>query len=132
MFDFKTRILIVDDMFAMRKTVIKLCQKIGFTDFTEAADGVLALQAIQEAQPSFGLIISDWNMPNMTGLELLKKLRGDNRYKTLPFLMLTAEAEQEQITEALQAGVSNYTIKPVVVEVLTEKLESIHSRIYKK
>lgn len=129
MFDPNTRILIVDDMMTMRKIVAKACREIGFTDITDAADGALAWQAISEAKPPFGLIVSDWNMPNCTGLELLKRVRGDSRFSAIPFVMVTAEAEKHQLVEALKAGVSNYVIKPFTTELLKEKLEAVHKKV---
>ena len=110
MFSPNTKILVVDDMMTMRKLVSKTCKELGFTDIVEAADGALAWEAIQSANPPIGLIISDWNMPNCTGLDLLKRVRGDSRFGKLPFVMVTAEAEQHQIVEAVKSGVSNYVI----------------------
>lgn len=129
MFDLKTRVLIVDDMMTMRKLVGKVCKEIGFTDLTEASDGAMAWESINKASPPFGLVISDWNMPNCTGLDLLKRVRGDSRFSKLPFVMVTAEAEQHQLVEALKAGVSNYVIKPFTADSLKEKLEAVHKKI---
>lgn len=129
MFDLKTRVLIVDDMMTMRKLVGKVCKDIGFTDITEAADGALAWAAISSASPPIGLVISDWNMPNCSGLDLLKRVRADSRHGKLPFLLVTAEAEKHQIVEALKAGVSNYVIKPFTPESLKEKIEAVHLKI---
>lgn len=129
MFDPKTRILICDDMMTMRKLVSKVCKDIGFTDLTEAADGLLAWKALNDANPPIGLIISDWNMPNCSGLEFLKKVRGDAKFAKLPFIMVTAEAEQHQIVDAVKSGVSNYVIKPFTGDVLREKLEQVHKKI---
>ena len=128
MFDLKTRILIVDDMMTMRKLTSKICREMGFTDITEAVDGAKAWEAIASATPSFGLIVSDWNMPNSTGLDLLKRVRGDSRFGKLPFVLVTAEAEKEQIIEAVKAGVSEYLIKPFTAEKLKERLESAHKK----
>ena len=129
MFDLKTRILIVDDMLTMRKLVGKVCKEIGFTDLTEAADGALGWQAVQNASPPIGLIISDWNMPNCSGLDFLKRVRADSRYSKLPFMLVTAEAEQHQVIEALKAGVSNYVVKPFTADQLREKIEAVHKKI---
>lgn len=129
MFDLKTRVLIVDDMLTMRKLVGKVCKEIGFTDFTEAADGALGWQAVQNANPPIGLIISDWNMPNCSGLDFLKRVRGDSRFSKLPFLLVTAEAEQHQVVEALKAGVSNYVVKPFTADQLRDKIEAVHKKI---
>jgi two-component system, chemotaxis family, chemotaxis protein CheY len=130
MFDLKTKVLIVDDMTTMRKIVIRTCKAIGFTDFVEAADGALAWEALGAA-PDIGLIISDWNMPNCTGLDFLKRVRADSRFKQLPFLLVTAEAEKSQIIEAIKSGVSNYVIKPFTEEILKDKLEEAHKKLNK-
>ncbi len=129
MFDLKSKVLIVDDMLTMRKLVTKACKEIGFTDFTEAADGKLAWEVINAANPPIELIISDWNMPNCSGLDLLKRVRGDSRFKHLPFVLVTAEAEKTQVVEAVKAGVSNYVVKPFTPAQLTEKLEAAHKKI---
>lgn len=129
MFDFSTKILVVDDMLTMRKIVSKSCRDIGFKDITEAADGVIAWDLISNANPAFGLIISDWNMPNCTGLDLLKRVRSDSRFKTMPFVLLTAESEQHQVMEAVKAGVSNYVIKPFTADILKQKLEATHKKL---
>jgi two-component system chemotaxis response regulator CheY len=129
MFDLKTRVLVVDDMLTMRKLVGKVCKEIGFTDITEASDGAKAWEAVGAASPPIGLIISDWTMPNTSGLDLLKRVRSDSRYGRLPFVLVTAEAEQHQIVEAIKAGVSNYVIKPFTAEGLREKLEAVHKKM---
>lgn len=128
MFDLSSRILIIDDMMTMRKIVGKVCKEIGFTDITEANDGALGWQAITDAKPGFSIIISDWNMPNCTGLDLLKRVRGDSRFSTLPFLLVTAETEQHQIIEAVKAGVSGYVVKPFNLDALKAQLESAHAK----
>lgn len=132
MFDKKSRLLIVDDMNTMRKIVSKNCRELGFLDITEAADGNLAWQAIISAQPPFDIIISDWNMPNCTGLELLKRVRADEKYAKLPFLLVTAESEQSQIIEAIKAGVSTYIVKPFSPGTLQEKMEAVYKKIVEK
>ena len=129
MFALDTRVLVVDDMLTMRKIVVKICKEIGFTDITEATDGANGWQAISSASPPLGLVISDWNMPNSTGLDLLKRVRADSRLGKLPFIMVTAEAEKHQIMEAMKAGVSNYIVKPFVPESLKEKIEATHKKI---
>ena len=128
MFNLKTRVLVVDDMMTMRKIVSKTCRDIGFTDIIEAADGNLAWEALASSNPPVGLVISDWNMPNCSGLDLLKKIRADARFKNMPFLMVTAEAEQHQVAEAVKAGVDNYVIKPFTKDNLVAKLEAIHKK----
>jgi two-component system chemotaxis response regulator CheY len=128
MFDPRTRILIVDDMLTMRKLVGKACKELGFTDMIEASDGALAWEALQSASPPIGLVISDWNMPNCTGIDLLKRVRGDARFKTLPFMLVTAEAEMHQVMEAVKAGVSEYVIKPFTKDSMGQKLEAAHKK----
>ncbi|RYD21424.1 MAG: response regulator, partial [Verrucomicrobiaceae bacterium] len=112
MFDPKTRILVLDDMMTMRKIVSKNLRDLGFSDIQEGADGNLGWDVLNASVPHIQLIVSDWNMPNCTGLEFLKKVRGDARFAKIPFIMLTAEAEAHQVKEALIAGVTNYCIKP--------------------
>lgn len=131
MFDPKTKVLVVDDMMTMRKIVSKTCKEIGFTDITEAADGIQAWEKISSGTEPFGLIISDWNMPNCTGIDLLKRIRADSRYGKLPFILVTAEAEKTQIIEAMQAGVSGYVVKPFTADSLREKIEAVHSKLGK-
>lgn len=129
MFDLSTRILVVDDMMTMRKLVGKACKEIGFTDITEANDGALAWEKVASATPPFGLIISDWNMPNCSGLDFLKRVRSDSRFGKTPFILVTAEAEQHQILEAAKAGVSQYLMKPFTADSLREKIELVHKKI---
>jgi two-component system chemotaxis response regulator CheY len=131
MFAPNTRILIVDDMSTMRKIVGKTCKELGFSDFTEAADGVQAWDALVNAPQPIGLIISDWNMPNCTGLDLLKRVRADSRYKGIPFVLVTAEAEQHQVIEAVKAGVDQYVVKPFTKDDLKNKLEAVHKKYAK-
>jgi two-component system chemotaxis response regulator CheY len=128
MFDVKTRVLVVDDMMTMRKIVSKILKEIGFTDIVEAADGNQAWDAVTKAEKPFGLIISDWNMPNLSGLEFLKKVRADQRFKKTPFLLVTAEAESHQVAEAVKAGVDQYVVKPFNHESLRAKMEMVHKK----
>lgn len=127
MFDPQIRILIADDMGTMRKIVAKVFKELGYLDITEAADGALAWQAITNAEPPIGLIVSDWNMPNCTGIELLKKVRSDKKYAHLPFLLVTAEAEQNQIVQAITAGVNGYIVKPFTPTILKDKLVALYN-----
>lgn len=127
MFAPTTKVLIVDDMMTMRKLVKKACQGMGFTIFEEAEDGQKAWEKLN-ANPDIGLVISDWNMPNCTGLEFLKRTRADSRFKKLPFMLLTAEAEAHQVTEAIQAGVSNYVVKPFTPDGLKQKIEQVYKK----
>jgi two-component system chemotaxis response regulator CheY len=128
MFDLSTRVLVVEDMMTMRKLVGKVCKEIGFTDVIEASDGIQAWEKIQNSTPPIGLVISDWNMPNCSGLDLIKRIRADSVQGKLPFLMVTAEAEQHQVIEALKAGVDNYVVKPFTGPVLADKLEAVYKK----
>lgn len=120
--DPKLKILVVDDMTTMRKLVIKACKDMGFTDITEAADGAKAWELCLSANPAFDLVISDWNMPNCTGLDFLKRVRADGRLKGTPFMLLTAESEASQVSEAVKAGVNNYVVKPFTNDGLRQKV----------
>jgi two-component system chemotaxis response regulator CheY len=125
MIDLGVAVLVVDDMSTMRKVVMKACRELGFTNIAEAPDGVAAWDLIANAATPFGLVISDWNMPNCSGLDLLKRVRKDSRVGTTPFVMVTAETEKSQIAEAISAGVSQYILKPFKTDTLREKLASI-------
>jgi two-component system chemotaxis response regulator CheY len=129
MFDLSTRILVVDDMLTMRKLVMKSCKDVGFTDFIEAADGAKAWEALTNSNPPVGIIISDWNMPNSSGIDFLKRVRSESRYKALPFLLVTAEAEGHQVVEAVKAGVTEYLIKPFTRDSLETKLKNAYKKI---
>ncbi|MCX6125284.1 MAG: chemotaxis response regulator CheY [Proteobacteria bacterium] len=118
------KILVVDDFPTMRRIVKTLLRQNGYTNFVEAEDGAQGLKMLGE-QSDIEFIVSDWNMPNMTGLEFLKAVRADARYKHLPFLMVTAEAEKENIIEAVKSGVSNYVVKPFTGQTLQEKLAKV-------
>ena len=117
------KFLVVDDFSTMRRIVKGLLNELGYTEITEADDGTTALPLLKNG--NFDFLITDWNMPGMPGLELLKAVRGDARLAKLPVLMLTAEAKREQIIEAAQAGVNGYVIKPFTAETLKEKLDKI-------
>jgi two-component system chemotaxis response regulator CheY len=117
------KILVVDDFSTMRRIVKGLLNELGYSDITEADDGNTALPLLKNG--SFDFLITDWNMPGMPGLDLLKAVRGDSRLSKLPVLMLTAEAKREQIIEAAQAGVSGYVIKPFTAATLKEKIDKI-------
>ncbi len=127
MFSPDTKVLVIDDMMTMRKLVKKNLVAYGFSNIEEADDGQKAWAKLN-ATPDFGLVISDWNMPNCSGLDSLKRVRGDSRFKTLPFVLLTAEAEVHQVKEALVAGVDGYVIKPFTPESLKEKLEQTYKK----
>jgi two-component system chemotaxis response regulator CheY len=128
MFPANAQILIVDDMLTMRKIVQRACREIGFSHFVEAADGAFGWEALNAAGTNITLVISDWNMPNCMGIDLLKRVRNDSRFKNLPFLLLTAESEKTQVLEAVQAGVSGYVIKPFTVENLKAKLADAYKK----
>ena len=117
------KFLVVDDFPTMRRIVKNLLHDLGYPNVTEADDGKTALPMLQAG--SFDFLISDWNMPGMSGLDLIKAVRQDSRLAKLPVLMLTAEAKREQIIEAAQAGVNGYVIKPFTAETLKEKLDKI-------
>jgi two-component system chemotaxis response regulator CheY len=121
------RILIVDDFSTMRRIVKNLLADLGFSNTAEAEDGNSALTALRTSTIDF--VITDWNMPGMTGIELLRSIRADDKLKHLPVLMVTAEAKREQIIEAAQAGVNGYIIKPFTAQTLQEKLAKIFERL---
>ena len=117
------RFLVVDDFSTMRRIVKNLLQELGYQNVQEADDGQTALPMLKTG--NFDFVITDWNMPQMPGLDLLKAVRADDKLKHLPVLMVTAEAKREQIVEAAQAGVSGYVIKPFTAQTLSEKLNKI-------
>jgi two-component system, chemotaxis family, chemotaxis protein CheY len=123
MFNLKTKVLVVDDFPTMRRIVKNLLKQLGFEDIDEAEDGAQALVKLKAG--SYGLVVSDWNMPVMEGIDLLKQVRADESLKSIPFLMVTAEAEKDKVITAIKAGVDNYVVKPFTAEVLKEKLEKI-------
>ncbi len=122
-YDKKMRILVVDDFSTMRKIIKNILRQIGLENIVEADDGTTAWEVLNKDNIDF--IVSDWNMPQMTGIELLKKVRASEEYADVPFLMVTAEAQQENIIEAVQAKVSNYIVKPFTPETLGEKIDKI-------
>jgi two-component system chemotaxis response regulator CheY len=117
------KILVVDDFSTMRRIVRNLLKELGFSNVQEAEDGVDALKKLRAE--TFEFVVSDWNMPNMTGIDLLKEIRKDDALKHLPVLMVTAEAKRENIIEAAQAGASGYVVKPFTATTLDEKLQKI-------
>lgn len=121
--DKRMRILVVDDFQTMRRIIINLLRQLGFTNVVEAQDGQLALEKVKD--DSIDLVISDWNMPNMTGLDFLKALRASEEYKDLPFIMVTAEGKKENVIAAVQSGVNNYIVKPFNAATLKEKLSKV-------
>jgi two-component system chemotaxis response regulator CheY len=125
------KILIVDDMAAMRKILKTLLAQLGYKNVDEAEDGKQALEILKQNPDKYGLVITDWNMPNMTGIELVQEIRKDEKLKHLPILMVTAEAKKENVLMAIKAGVNNYIVKPFTAETLKEKIEKIFSSLGK-
>ncbi len=125
--DKNIRILIVDDFSTMRRIVKNLLNDLGFHNTTEADDGTSAM--VELGRGSFDLVITDWNMPGMPGIDLLKAIRGDATLAKVPVLMVTAEAKREQIIEAAQAGVNGYVIKPFTAATLGDKLAKVFERL---
>ena len=121
------KILIVDDFSTMRRIIKNLLRDLGFTNTTEADDGLTALPMLQSG--NFDFLVTDWNMPGMNGIDLLRAVRADERLKHLPVLMVTAEAKRDQIIEAAQAGVNGYVVKPLTAQGLKDKIEKIFERV---
>ena len=121
------KILVVDDFSTMRRIIKNLLKDLGFTNIQEADDGSTALPMLQQSE--FDFVVTDWNMPGMQGIDLLKAIRADDNLKHLPVLMVTAEAKKEQIIAAAQAGVNGYVVKPFTAATLKEKLEKIFERL---
>jgi len=125
--DKKMKILIVDDFSTMRRIIKNLLRDLGFTNTQEADDGSTGLPMLQSGNYDF--LITDWNMPGMTGLDLLKAVRADSKLAKLPVLLVTAESKREQIIEAAQAGVNGYVVKPFTATTLEEKISKIFERV---
>lgn len=121
--DKNMRILVVDDFQTMRRIIINLLKQLGFNNTSEADDGTTGWDKV--TQEKFDLIISDWNMPKMTGIDFLKKVRSSDQFKTIPFIMVTAEGKRENVIAAVQAGVSNYIVKPFNAATLKEKMVKV-------
>ncbi|MDD2219138.1 MAG: response regulator [Desulfoplanes sp.] len=121
--DTNMRALIVDDFSTMRRIIKNILHQLGFANIVEADDGSTGWDVLNKDRIDF--IISDWNMPIMSGIEFLKKVRASEKYGDLPFLMVTAEAQQENIIEAVQANVSNYIVKPFTAETLGQKIDKM-------
>lgn len=124
-----TKFLVVDDFSTMRRIVRNLLKELGYTNVDEAEDGVIALSKLKGG--NFEFVVSDWNMPNMDGLELLKHIRADPELSKLPVLMVTAEAKKENIIAAAQAGANGYVVKPFTAVTLDEKLSKIFEKLEK-
>lgn len=125
--DKNMKILIVDDFSTMRRIIKNLLRDLGFTNTQEADDGTTALPMLRSGD--FDFLVTDWNMPGMTGIDLLKQVRSDPKLVSLPVLMVTAEAKRDQIIEAAQAGVNGYVVKPFTAQVLKEKIDKIFERV---
>jgi len=121
------KILVVDDFSTMRRIIKNLLKDLGFTNVQEADDGSTALPMLQ--QGDFDFVVTDWNMPGMQGIDLLRNIRADDNLKEIPVLMVTAEAKKEQIVAAAQAGVNGYVVKPFTAATLKEKLDKIFERL---
>jgi two-component system chemotaxis response regulator CheY len=121
--DINMKVLIVDDFATMRRILRNMLKQIGFKNINEADNGKTALKELKKS--NFDLILCDWNMPEMSGLELLNKVRSDDELKNIPFVMVTAEAQKDNIVEAVKAGVSNYIVKPFTAETVSEKLNKV-------
>ena len=121
--DLSMTVLVVDDFATMRRILKNIFRQIGIENIIEADDGTTALEALKKNK--IDLIVSDWNMPKMTGLELLKTVRASDEHKHIPFLMVTAEAQKQNVLDAVQAGVSNYVVKPFTAEQISDKLDKI-------
>ncbi|TPV61909.1 chemotaxis protein CheY [Aestuariibacter sp. GS-14] len=125
--DKNMKILVVDDFSTMRRIIKNLLKDLGFSNIQEADDGSTALPML--IQGDFDFVVTDWNMPGMQGIDLLRAIRADDKLKHLPVLMVTAEAKKEQIVAAAQAGVNGYVVKPFTAATLKEKLEKIFERL---
>ena len=123
MADFKMNILVVDDFSTMRRIIKNILRQLGYLNVMEADDGTTALDVLGREKIDF--VISDWNMPRMSGLELLKAVRTKEEWKDMPFLMVTAEGQKEHVIEAVKHKVSNYIVKPFTPETLIEKMNKI-------
>ena len=131
MFHLSTRILIIDDMPTMRKLISLVCVELGFTNIAEAVDGVAGWEMISNEKPAIGLVLSDWDMPQCNGLDLLKRVRGSARFSKLPYVLLHTEAEKEKIPDAIKAGVSDCLKKPFTAALLKDRLEVLHKKVSK-
>jgi two-component system, chemotaxis family, chemotaxis protein CheY len=121
--DMNMNILIVDDYKTMLRIIRNLLKQLGFNNVDEATDGSMALQKLRDKD--YGLVISDWNMEPMTGIQLLREVRADSKLKSLPFIMITAESKTENVVAAKEAGVNNYIVKPFNAATLKTKLSSV-------
>ena len=121
--DLNMKVLVVDDFATMRRILRNILKQLGFTNISEADDGKTALKELKKEK--FDLVLCDWDMPEMSGLELLTTIRSDDQLKDLAFVMVTAEAQKDNIVAAVKAGVSNYIVKPFTAETISEKLNKV-------
>ena len=121
--DLNMKVLVVDDFATMRRILRNILKQIGFTDINEADDGSAALKELKKEK--YDLILSDWNMPEMPGIDLLNAIRADDELKGIPFVMITAEAQKDNIIGAVKAGVNSYVVKPFTAETIGEKLKKV-------
>ncbi|MFO8164184.1 MAG: response regulator [Thermodesulfobacteriota bacterium] len=121
--DLNMKVLIVDDFASMRRIVKNILKQIGFSNIAEAEDGKTAFAQLKEEK--FDLVLCDWNMPEMRGIDLLKMVRSDDQLKDLPFVMVTAEAHRDSILDAVKAGVNHYIVKPFTAEIIEERLKKV-------
>ena len=124
--DMNMKVLVVDDFATMRKIVRNILKQIGFTNIVEADDGAAAMSIIKKDKIDF--VVTDWNMPNMTGLELLQNIRAEEKAKDMPVLMVTAEGLAENVVDAVKSGVDNYIVKPFTAETIQVKIEQIFAK----
>lgn len=122
------KFLVVDDFATMRKIIVNLLRDFGITDVWEADDGSSALPMLQNTD--FDFVITDYDMPNVSGIDLLKSIRSDKKNKDIPVLIVTADAKRERIFEAVEAGVNGYIVKPFTGDILKTKIDKVLSRIY--
>ncbi|MBW2066955.1 MAG: response regulator [Deltaproteobacteria bacterium] len=121
--DLNMKVLIVDDFATMRRILRNVLKQIGFSNISEAENGRAAIKELKNDK--YGLVLCDWNMPEVTGLEVLSEMKSDSELKDIPFVMVTAEAQKENIIEAVKAGVNSYIVKPFTAETIEEKLKKI-------
>lgn len=124
--DLNMKVLVVDDMSTMRRIMKNILKQLGFANMEEAENGQEALQKLRA--DTYGFVVSDWNMPVMPGIEMLRAIRADEKLKHIPVLMVTAEAQKENLIEAIQAGVNNYVVKPFTAETMQEKVNKIFNK----
>jgi two-component system chemotaxis response regulator CheY len=128
--DLKMKILVVDDFSTMRRITKNVLKQLGFDNIEEAEDGAQGLAKLKNG--GFGFVVTDWNMPNMDGLDFFLASRQDPALKEIPFLMVTAEAEKDKVVKAIQSGVNNYIVKPFTAEIFKEKMDRIFAKLEKK